>query len=81
MLTIRWTMDKDGRLTATFARPQTLRLLSLTANTPQTLSVNARRTQPAAMPPRTARGGRMPEPEPEASSRLILLMDRQGLAN
>lgn len=81
MLTIRWTMDKDGRLTATFARPQTLRPLSLTANTPQTLSVNARRTQPAAMPPRTARGGRMPEPEPEASSRLILLMKQWSSTN
>lgn len=75
MLTIRWTMDKDGRLTATFVRAQTLRPLSLAPTTPQSLSVNARRTQLAATSQRAA-GRRMLEPEPEASARLILLMDR-----
>ncbi|GIV82927.1 hypothetical protein [Roseiflexus sp.] len=62
MLTIRWTMNKDGRLTATFVRP-----LSLAPTTPQLLSVNGRRTQPAATPQRAAPGGRMPEPAPEAA--------------
>lgn len=75
MLTIRWTMNKDGRLTATFVRPQTLRPLSLAPTTPKLLPVNARRMQPAATPQRAA-PGRMLEPEPEASARLILLMDR-----
>ncbi|MCS6938944.1 MAG: hypothetical protein NZM94_06725 [Roseiflexus sp.] len=71
MLTIRWTMNKDGRLTATFVRPQTLRPLSLATDAPQPLSVNARRTQPAATPQRAATGGRTPEPAPEASGQLI----------
>jgi hypothetical protein len=76
MLTIRWTVNKDGRLTATFVRPQTQRLISLTINTPHPLSVDARRTRTVAAPQRAAPIGRTPEPEPDASGRLVPLMEQ-----
>jgi hypothetical protein len=64
MLTIRWTMDKDGRLTATFVRPKKVRPLSQTTDMPQTLVIRNRRTQTATTPQRAATGERAPEPEP-----------------
>jgi hypothetical protein len=64
MLTIRWTMDKDGRLTATFVRPKKVRPLSRTTDMPQTLVIHNRRTQTATTPQRAATGERALEPEP-----------------
>ncbi len=64
MLTIRWTMDKDGRLTATFVRPKKVRPLSQTTDMPQTLVIRNRRTQTATTPQRAATGERTLEPEP-----------------
>ncbi len=64
MLTIRWTMDKDGRLTATFVRPKKVRPLSQTTDMPQTLVIRNRRTQTATTPQRAATGERALEPEP-----------------
>jgi len=68
MLTIRWTLDQEGRLVMTFVRPNTLYPRFSYAETRQAIQTNALRSQRASAPRRATAYRRLPEQAPNAES-------------
>lgn len=70
MLMLRWTLDDQGRLTATVVRlPTRTRPLALLNGTPQSLANT--HAQNAAIPRRAASAEPPAAPEPEAAGWLV----------